>query len=217
MNAIIDTRSFGVCRRKKYNTLDVVPADTLVEFACKVYALCSLTWDYVDTILDLCIELKVTETKPLVRKIRDLKREYDRFRGSSLSSYDMKKEAERGAQIEEYLQKDFDKLFYSLYNDVSRLKLTDGHRRLVIAVQQTMTLMDAVKIYAKDCDRVIESYGTPPIPYSIVQKEFLALYPLIPQFAGDCYTPDISARKITAGIIAQTLKECVVRNKGNQQ
>ena len=161
MNAIIDTRSFGVCRRK-YNTLDAVPADTLVEFACKIYALCSLTWDYINTILDLCIELKVAETKPLVRRIRDPKREYDRFRGSSLSSYDVKKEAERGAQIEEYLQKDFDKLFYSLYNDVSRLKLTDGHRRLVIAVQQTMTLMDAVKIYAKDCDRVIESYGTPP-------------------------------------------------------
>ena len=210
MNATIDTKALGIVRHPQYKPLSAVPATLLVELSVKLYALCNLAWEYTDTILDVCIAERISQTKPLVRAVRDLKRSYDRFRSSSLNGEYERKETERGNAIEEYLEADFDRLFYSLYNDISRMKLTEPHRRLVIAVQQAMTILDAVKIYARRCDRAIERYGTAPIEYSMVQTEVIRLWGLIPQFAGDCYSPGIQSRKITAAIIARKLDDFII-------
>lgn len=204
MTAAIDTGTLGVFRTR--HDAHAIPGDVLNDIGCKLYGLCSLAWDYIDTILDLCAEMRLSVTKPLCRTIRGLKRDYDRFRHRHLGGKGSLQETERGMTIEETLQKDFDKLYYALYNEVSKLKLTESHRRLVIAVQQAMTVLDAVRIFSRQCDEIPPRYGLPRRRDAFLQDEVEALYPLIPQFAGDCYDPNIPARKITARIIAETVK-----------
>ena len=90
----------------------------------------------------------------------------------------------------------------------------------MIAVQQALTLMDAVKAYARWCDKKIASFGVWVCDCCMVQTEFLKLYPLIPLFAGDCYNPDSQARTLTAQIIVNKLNrkiEFVNTNKTPKQ
>ena len=183
-----------------------MPDEVLVDMSTRLFALMNLTWDYVDTILDLCINLRITETKPLVRIIRNLKREYDKFRWPSMCASHEKDEENLGLEIEEKLSVDFDRLFNGVEHEVNKLDLTKDHKALVIATQQTLTLMDAVKIFARRCDKKIASYDVWICDCCMVQTEFMKLYPLIPQFAGDCYQPNLSARKLSAGIIANKLQ-----------
>lgn len=193
--------------RKRKKTIEAVPDEVLVDMSTRLFALMNLTWDYVDTILDLCISLRITETKPLVRKIRELKREYDKFRCPSMGTVHERGEQETGLEIEEKLSVDFDRLFNGVEHEVNKLDLNKEHKALVIATQQALTLMDAVKIYARRCDRKIASYDVWVCDCCMVQTDFMKLYPLIPQFAGDCYQPNLNARKLSAGIIANKLQE----------
>lgn len=117
-----------------------------------------------------------------------------------------KDEENLGLEIEEKLSLDFDRLFNGVEHEVNKLDLTKDHKALVIATQQTLTLMDAVKIFARRCDKKIASYDVWICDCCMVQTEFMKLYPLIPQFAGDCYQPNLSARKLSAGIIANKLQ-----------
>lgn len=192
--------------KKRKKTIEAVPDEVLVDMSTRLFALMNLTWDYVDTILDLCINLRITETKPLVRIIRNLKREYDKFRWPSMCASHEKDEENLGLEIEEKLSLDFDRLFNGVEHEVNKLDLTKDHKALVIATQQTLTLMDAVKIFARRCDKKIASYDVWICDCCMVQTEFMKLYPLIPQFAGDCYQPNLSARKLSAGIIANKLQ-----------
>lgn len=166
----------------------------------------NLTWDYVDTICDLCIGMRLEPTKRLVRQIRGLKREYDHFRWCCIDRDMENSETDHGLRIEDSFRDDFGKLLNGIEIEVNKLDLIKSHKSLVIAVQQALTLMDAVKIYARWCDSQIASYDVWVCDCCMVQTEFLKLYPIIPEFAGDCYQPDIEARRLTAGILANRLR-----------
>ncbi|MBD5302297.1 MAG: hypothetical protein HDS16_04790 [Bacteroides sp.] len=193
--------------RKRKKTIEVVPDEILVDMSTRLFALMNLAWDYVDTILDICISLRISETKPLVRRIRELKCDYDRFRWPCIGKTLEKDEENLGLEIEEKLSVDFYRLFNGVEHEVNKLSLTQEHKTLVIATQQALTLMDAVKIYARRCDKKIASYDVWVCDCCMVQTDFMKLYPLIPLFAGDCYQPNISARKLSAGIIANKLQD----------
>lgn len=187
--------------------IEDVPDKLLTEWSFKLFALINLAWDYIDTVCDLCIGMRLEPTKPLVRQIRNLKREYDRFRWRVMDGRMERNETDHGLRFEECFKDDFKRLTNGIEVDVNKLDLTSEHRSLVIAVQQALTLMDAVKAYARWCDKKISSFGVWVCDCCMVQTEFMKLYPLVPQFAGDCYQPNIEARKTTASILVNRLKE----------
>lgn len=191
--------------RKK--TIEDVPEHLLTEWSFKLFALMNLAWDYVDTVCDLCISMRLTPTKPLVRTVRQLKREYDRFRWAVMDQRMEDNETDHGLRFEDCFREDFSRLTNGIEVEVNKLDLTPPYKSLVIAVQQALTLMDAVKIYARWCDSQIAAMGIWVCDCCMVQTEFMKLYDLVPQFAGDCYQPDISARKTTAAILVNRLKE----------
>lgn len=198
---------------RKNKTIEDVPDYLLIEWASKLFSLMNLTWGYVETICDLCIQMKLEPTKKLVRVVRNLKRDYDIFRSQASSSELEQDETMRGEMFEESFADDFNKLFTGLEHEVNKLDRTPEHKSLVIAVQQTLTLMDAVKQYARWCDKQISMHGVWVCDCCMVQTEFLKLYPIIPQFAGDCYQPDLPARKITVGILVNRLHQCQIVKK----
>lgn len=197
--------NYSVIPKKKEKTLQDVPSEMLVEMSIKLFSLMNLTWGYVETVCDLCIQMRIYETKPLVRAIRNLKREYDRFRSNVLWDKEVKCETNRGEWLEDAFIADFDRLFNGLENETSRFDLKREHKTLVVAVQQCLTLIDAVKIYARWCDTRIKEYGVWVCDCCMVQKEFLALPPLIEQFAGDCYDKYSQTREMTAKILVNRL------------
>lgn len=186
-------------------TIKDVPDELLVEWSYKLFALINLAWDYVDTVCNLAAGMKLEPTKPLVRTVRGLKREYDRFRWGVFGSRDEINETNGGLRFEEKFKADFGRLLNGIELEVNKLDLNADHRLLVIAVQQAMTLMDAVKVYARRCDKQMADMGVWVCDCCMVQTEFLKLFPLMPQFAGDCYQGVIEARRLSSGILANRL------------
>ena len=188
-------------------TIKDVPERLLTEWSFKLFALMNLAWDYVDTICDLCISIRLEQTKPLVRQVRNLKREYDHFRWAVMDGRMERNETDHGIRFENLFEDDFERLVNGIEIEVNKLDLKPEHKTIVIAVQQALTLMDAVKIYARWCDKEIARHGVWVCDYCMVQTEFLKLFPIIPVFAGDCYQPDIEARRTTSRILANRLRE----------
>lgn len=207
------TLSINPEKRKRMGTIDDVPDTLLVTWSLRLFALMNLTWDYVDTILDLCVQMRISDTKPLCRTIRELKREYDKFRWQNMLYERTQEETETGLLFEEMFQKDFNILFLNLDTEVKKLDLREDDKLLVISVQQALTLIDAVKIYAKRCDKAMSDMNVWTCDYCMVQTEFLKMAELIPEFAGDCYQPDLQIRKQTAQILANRLDKLPIPKK----
>lgn len=186
-------------------TIDDVPGNLLAEWSFKLYALCNLAWDYVDTLCDQCIIMGLNETKPLVRTVRGLRREYEKFRAPFMTDSGNDFETEHGLRFEEYVRADFKKFMNSIEAPINRLDLKDEHRQLVIAAHRCMAVLDAIKEYARWCDRQIKSYGVWACDCCMVQQEVLALYPLIPQFAGDCWQSGLEGQTLTSAILVNRL------------
>ena len=166
----------------------------------------NLAWDYVDTICDLCIGMKLVHTKKLVRQIRELKREYDKFRHGVISSKMENNEVDHGLAIEDILKDDFYKMYNAIEMEVNKQRLTKDNKTLVIAVHQAMALIDAAKSYARWCDKEIAKFDVWVCDYCMVQKEFLMLDSIIPQFIGVLYNPNLNGRKLSSSIIANKIK-----------
>lgn len=190
---------------------EVVPEHVMVDWGMRLFTLMNLAWGYIDTVIDLSIAMRITETKRLTRRIRELKREYDRHRFTCIDRSFEQTETERAEQFEEHFDKDFRKLYHAIDFETAKLGLDKDWRAIVIAVQQAMTIMDAVKIFSSQCAAKMRDYGLYRVKeHCMILDEFLALYPLVPLFAGDCYIPNLPARKLTAEILVKRVNQLEV-------
>lgn len=69
-----------------------------------------------------------------------------------------------------------------------------------------MTVLDATKIFLKDCDREVRKLGYKCDDCHMAPEGFMPLFGLVPQFAGDCYERHIEARRLTAEILVKRVK-----------
>lgn len=182
-----------------------IPQKPLARMAVKLYLLGSLAWDYTDTVLDIAVRMRLDKTKPLCRAVHELRRRYDRFRESSLDQADIAKEKELGEQFEGLQRENITKLCYGLRNEIGTYGLDAENTYLVQAVQMAMTVIGAMKLYARECDEWIRSQGVKD-RHSILSDHFTALEMLLPEFAGDCYDRNSESRRITAGIICNEIR-----------
>ena len=87
-----------------------MPGRVLEDISVPLFALMNLTWDYIDTVCDLCVDWRQPYTKPLTRRLRTLRRGYDSFRASIVDKEMYDGETARGLAIEERLDSHFQKL-----------------------------------------------------------------------------------------------------------
>lgn len=114
--------------------VDNLPVSLMRDLGAKLYPLMNLTWGYVETIISLCIEMKLTETKSLTREIRELKRGYDQFRQFTMGDKETAQEEEMGAWIEEQFVADFDKLFSGIDMEARKFSNTRDQRMLIVSI-----------------------------------------------------------------------------------
>lgn len=188
-----------------------IPQRPLARMAAKLYLLGALAWDYADTVCNIAASLRIDATKPVSRAVRELKREYDRFRSRSLCDADIKKESELALLFEELCESHFAKLNYGVSSDKLTTGLDKDYELLIKSVQMAMTVIDTMKLYAADCDKWIREQGVNA--HSILADHYLRLATLLPQFAGDCYNANMEARKLTAKILLNEIKNIEIHDE----
>lgn len=186
---------------EKISSLDDVPQRKLFHMAVKVYMLGSLVWDYTDTVLDLAVQMRISETKKVTRAIRALHDNYNRLRAQDFDSDHVKKEWELAELFESINKEAISRLCNGLITEIRHdATLNRDYEMIVEAVQMAMTIIDTMQLYAAKCDAFIFKYY-PRAQHSIMPDHFRRLAILLPQYAGDCYRNHSDARYVTARIL----------------
>ena len=135
-------------RKDFSDRVDNLPLKLMRDLGAKLYLLANLSWGYVDTVCRMCIELRLEDTKKLVREIRNLKREYDRFRAPTMGDLETRQEEEMGVWFEESFLNDFNTLYNHLDIESGRTLPDRQQKMYVVSLHQALTLIEAVKKFA---------------------------------------------------------------------
>lgn len=203
-------------KRLAADCLDNVPDMELTEWSTKLFLLMNLAWSYVDTVCDLSIQQKLEGNKKDVREIRNLKREYDRFRHRFIDSKCARKESEQAEWFESVFASDFDRLFNTLELEAGRNCRCDDFRALIVSVQQAMTLIEAVLRFARYCDSRIKGYGAWTCDCCMVQSEFLKLPEVLRRFP-DCEEECYKKLRQTSARILENRLHCLTIGKSENK
>lgn len=192
----------------RHKTLDDVPQRELAHRSVKIYLLGALVWDYADTVLNIAAQMRIGgATKKLTRAIRELRKDYDYIRSKDLDKTHIEKEWELAELFESLNKEAFKRLCNGLIAEIRHdTNLNKEYETLVEAVQMAMTVLDALNLYAAQCDKFIRQYY-PQAPHSILPDHFTRLGILLPEYAGDCYNRHSKSRHITARILLSEINK----------
>lgn len=183
-----------------------IPADLALRMAIKLHLLAALAWDYADTVINWAGKaMNQQETKQLSRQIRQLRSDHDRLRSRTVDDETVHKEFGLAMLFENICADHLSKLRFGLCNELRKTfpDLSEKSFTLLMAVQELLTLTDAMKLYADECDVTIRTYGM--YQHSILCDQLAQLARLAPGFAGDRYFHP-EARRLTAKILLNELK-----------
>lgn len=199
--------------------VDKLPLTLMRDLGAKLYLLANLSWGYVDTVCGLCIEMRLEETKKLVREIRNLKREYDRFRAPTMGDLETRQEEEMGVWFEESFLNDFNTLYNQMDIESGRALPNRQQKMYVVSLHQALTLIEAVKKFALYGDERLKEHGVWTCPYCILQNEYLLMHDVLKKFPSAKDERFKPLRERSASILVNRLHqiEVSVNEKGNIQ
>lgn len=180
-NATTMTRSTAINKIKATLT-----QDELLRFGYVPFVIARLVWDYADTIIDICIQMRLTETKRLSRAIRQLKAEYDRMRLPYIDKEHEDNEELNMLVFEDAIDEYTRLFFLNLRGQVEREypELAPEYRQLIYAVYQCKAMHRACMAYAEYQRKRVGAKLNWELT-SMLPPQVRALEPLIIAFAGD--------------------------------
>ena len=163
-----------------------IDKETLFLFAFVPFVIAEIAWDYADSCIDLCILMRITETKKLCRCVRELRREYDRKR------YKIDQEHRNiETQNMEAFQEDYKQFFSELHTSITN-QVAENHpgqcleqRMLMAAAYSCAVVLRAVFKYTDILSKRIAGILGITATGSIIVKELRVLEKIIIQFAGE--------------------------------
>lgn len=173
----------------------------------KTALLCNLIWDMIDSLIDYCALHNVSEVKSVSRTLRELKREYDRFRAPAIDDEKRRIEDENAEIFRELYKDDFSSILNSMLLDTSGLRLSDEQAIFINAVHRTIAMGKTLKLYGAWADSELLKYGGMAAKYSFIQNSMLKALELVPLYAGDCHLRNIGSCDIAARLIYRRIRE----------
>lgn len=164
----------------------VLDKEMLFRFAYVPFVIAQLVWDYVDTITTLTAWMKRRETLALSRKIKELRRDYDRKRAPFIDNLHQASEIDNMYVFEDGVKDIFKLYLLNLRLDLKHEypDLQDEDMDLLTATYQCLILLRALYRYvAKQTDRIQRKIGRQI--GRILPCELYALEPLVAAHVGD--------------------------------
>lgn len=163
-----------------------IDKETLFLFAFVPFVIAEIAWDYADSCIDMCILMRVSETKKLSRCVRELRREYDRKR------YKVDQEHRNiETQNMEAFQEDYKQFFSELHTSITN-QVAEKHpgqcleqRMLMAASYSCAVVLRSVFKYTDIMSKRIADMLGITATGSIIVKELRVLEKIIIQFAGE--------------------------------
>ena len=191
-----------------------VPEDILITIRVRMFALGALVWDYVDTVFDIAWAMRRRELKKLCRKVKELREDYNYMRRRNADCNDLEQETQWALDFESHVQPLSREFIESLKQEQSEAygELDQDTHWLMLAVQQALCVLEALKYYTKGCDMAIAKYGVDMDQKTLLPQHFQKLAILLPEFGGNTLVHSDARKKAAAGI-AKELAKIVVSDK----
>lgn len=203
-------------RRQKLENIDGRIAEALDGEGTKLYAIAALCWDFMDTVIDLCIKLRDPLTKPHTREIRRLKRDYDHcIQYTMLISFDWFRECSTlfGELLHDTQEPDFADMTRRIDVEAKSKRLSEDEHYLMVAVHQALTVCEVCKMQAAKCNAIRRSIR-PESGESMFPHFYRAVRELEKILPED-RRPDPTLLRMTANVIFNHWSMCrVVKENG---
>lgn len=162
--------------------------DTFFRHFYLPFVIMDIFYDYVDTVCDQIMILKVKQLKKLMHQIRWFRKDYDILKMRCLDWDSRQQENSHMEFFIDIYSKEFDCEFQLIKWLISkhRKMLDDDWRNLIASVYMAICIYNALITYAKECDRVIESLWGKQASHSIIPNMIPKTYALIKECLGDC-------------------------------
>lgn len=183
-------------------TLKTMPEKDILRLSVKIFLVGALVWDYTDTVLQIAAQMRIGNgTQKVSRAIRELKQDYDWMCRRHIDMEHVRRICDLSLLFEHINDANLTKLNYGLRQEIRRdTELDEDYVMLLDAVQTALTVLDALKLYAAQCDAEIRKHY-PGAPHSCLPDHYRKLGELLPLYAGDHYKQDSESRRITARIL----------------
>lgn len=172
----------------------------LTRYALAHDILANLAWGYIDTVIKLASDKRISELKEVARRLRQAQRAYEKQRHSYLLDDISEHMAVISDSLEEECEVQLNQLCFGVANDRSASGLEGPDMMLVKAVQMAMTILDAIAANDRLTDTYISSHHISDTARRY-DAYFVIARRLVPLFAGDCYAPRLEARRIVARFV----------------
>lgn len=191
-----------------------IDKETLFLFAFVPFVIAEIAWDYADSCIDLCILMRISETKKLCRCVRELRREYDRKR------YMIDQEHRNiETQNMEAFQEDYKQFFSELHKSITN-QIAEKHpgqcleqRMLMAASYSCAVVLRAVFKYTDIMSKRIADMLGITATGSIIVKELRVLEKIIIQFAGEESIGGNNQFPSTLNVYVDTLVEYLLQSE----
>lgn len=165
---------------------ETLSRDELFRFGYVPVVVCRLVWDYVDTILDLCQLMRLSDTRKLCRAVKDLRSEYERHHSRYIDASHDKHEGYNMDVFEEGISDNMRLLTINIKAQIGSQypDLQEDYRHLLVAVYQCHILLQSLTQYDKKQSAKISKRLGYKVS-TILPSAVVALQPLVIEFAGD--------------------------------
>lgn len=167
--------------------LNGLDRQTLVSFAFVPYVAAEIAWDYADTCINLATVMRLKATKPLCRRVRELRNSYQQHRCRFIDERHQDAETDTMIAFQEANKDYFAKLRINIQTLVERdhpglnadsLTLLCSAYTCAVVLKATVRYMDIVEA------KVVKTLGR-ELGGSPIAKEIKELSKIILQFAGE--------------------------------
>ena len=164
-----------------------IDKETLFLFAFVPFVIAEVAWDFADTCIDIAIILRLTPTKKLCRRIRELRKEYDFKRSRFIDNAHRDLETDNMIAFQEDYKEYFSTLVKSINDqvDTQHPGLEYQSRLLISGAYSCAVVLRALFDYASFMERKIADLLGIDSTGSIIIPELRELEKIILQFAGE--------------------------------
>lgn len=172
------------------------------------FVISDVFFDYVDTVLDLTAQLRITELKKVSRVIKELKKDYDYYKQRHLDFNNRQQEALHRDMMLDGFYDDFNNEYLLVKFKVSneRKSLVNEYKQFLSCVYMALIIFDTLKQYCFEADKVIESYWGECLN-SILTKQAVKTAELLWQYTGDCNVIAADDLKSSSDRLLKSIKE----------
>lgn len=176
------------------------------------FVIAEVAWDYIDSILNIAVLMRLRETKPLCRTMKELRKEYDRERFAIINDKWRASETENMIMFQEELAQTYFSPVLKQYREAIEAehgKIDDNSLMLVLSAYMCDTVLEALQRYERAQSKIVRAI----IGYDITirPKQLDTVKRLVLQFCGDVCIPDAVYREMRDKN-ADELAKCMVED-----